>query len=79
MIIVRRKGQTVRFATLLEPVESTGNGVVKTLTLAMNPSSFMATVMHDKGEDVILFPGNKLEEFVVKQKTGEGEKVVLKN
>jgi hypothetical protein len=79
MIIVRRKGQTVRFATLLEPFKSTGNAVVKTLTLAMNPLSFMATVMHDKGEDVILFPGNKLEEFVVKQKTGEGEKVVLKN
>jgi len=78
MIIVRRKGQTVRFATLLEPVESSGKPVVKSLNF--NPSSFTATVSYnDGGEDQISFPENKLGVFVIEQKTGSGTKVVLKN
>jgi oligo-alginate lyase len=79
MIIVRRKGKTVRFVALLEPLVLNGKPVVKTLNLSGDPSSFTATVSHDGGEDLISFQGNKLEEFVIKQKTISGEQVVLKN
>ena len=72
MVIVRRKGQTVRFVTLLEPAPANGKPVVRSVSLS--PDSQTAIVVHEGGEDRISFGENKLENFTVTS----GSKVVLK-
>ena len=76
MVIVRRKGRTVRFAAVLEPVPSMGKPKVKSLNFAEG-HSLEATVVHEGGEDRISFPMTKLDHFTVEQKTDSGLKLVL--
>lgn len=76
MVIVRRKGHTVRFATVLEPVPSTGKNAIKKISLVLD-SSLKAIVVHDQGEDHISFPEGKLENFLVRSETTLGSKIVL--
>ena len=78
MIIVRRKGQTVRFAALLEPAKSAESPVVKAITLTTGPE-FSATIIHDGGKDRVSFPTEKLDNFIIQQETSSGSKILLKS
>lgn len=76
MVIVRRKGETVRFATVLEPIPPGGRPKVKQISL--NRGSLLeAIVIYEGGEDRISFPSTKLEHFTVEQTTGVGSTLVL--
>ena len=76
MVIVRRKGNIVRFATVLEAVPSTAKPKVKDLHF-IEGHSLEAIVVHEGGEDRISFPTTRLDHFTVEQKTALGSKLVL--
>ena len=78
VVIVRRKGKAVRFATLLEPVASNGKAIIKSIELTSEDNSFVAILKYDGHEDRISFSENKLENFLVEQKTGNELKILLK-
>lgn len=78
MVIVRRKGATVRFATVLEPVPSTGKQTVKSINLVQDPY-LKAVVVHDKGEDQVSFGEGKLDRFTVQNKSGQELEIILEN
>lgn len=78
LIIVRRKGHTVRFATLLEPVPDETSTKILNFTV-IEDDSFSATINHDGVEDHISFPEGSLEKFIIMQKRGSGVEDLLKN
>jgi hypothetical protein len=65
MIIVRRKGALVRFVTVLEPLDSTGGSSIKSLNLLTEPTSFKVAVDYNGKKEVISFPKNNLDEYVL--------------
>lgn len=79
MMIVRRKGQTVRFVTLLEPFLTNDNPVKNNLKLIANENYSSITVSYEKEEDKISFLKGKLENFTVEQKRGNSFTTLLKN
>jgi rubrerythrin len=78
MVILRRKGQTVMFAAVIEPVGSAGKQSVKKLTLTKSPE-FSAIITREGGKDLISFPARRLDSFIVQQETKSGLKTILKN
>lgn len=78
MVMVRRKGRTVRFATVLEPVPCEGQPKVREINLNQD-NPLKAIVVYDGGEDHILFPLNSLGHFIVEQRTEGGSKLLLKS
>lgn len=78
MAIVRRKGKTVRFATVLEPVAATGAPKVKDIRLIEGPE-FKVIVDTEGGEDYITFTEGKLDRFKISKHTAAGSKTLLEN
>jgi rubrerythrin len=79
MVIVRRKGQLVRFITVLEPTEAQKQPDVRGVSL-INGSSLAMNIARAGSEDYISLPGKNLENFSVSNKSGSsGQKVVLKS
>lgn len=78
MVIVRRKGQIVRFISVLEPVAMQKQPDIKGLSL-ISGSSLAMSIVRGGGEDRISFLGESLENFTVSRKSGSsGQSVVLK-
>jgi hypothetical protein len=77
VIIVRRKGKSVRFITVLEPVLSGSKNGVKNINVTRD-ALFGTTVIHKDGTDHISFTGDNLEKFIVSRETGSGSKILLK-
>ena len=73
MVIVRRKGNAVRFAALLVPEGNGGKSIVKNLRFESGPSSITAVVSSEGNEERITFPTGKLDSFTVQQ----GSNVIL--
>jgi hypothetical protein len=65
MIIVRRKGELVRFITVLEPVDSTGGSSIKSLNLLTGSTSFKVAIDCNGKKVVISFPKNNLDEYAI--------------
>jgi hypothetical protein len=78
MVIVRRKGQKIRFITVIEPVPLQSEPDVRSLNL-ISGNPLEMSIECSKGEDRILFPGQSLEEFSITNKSeSSGQRVVLK-
>jgi hypothetical protein len=78
VIIVRRRGKSARFITLLEPVPTDGKTSVFMPELVQGDSGSIV-INHTGGKDSVTFRNDKPEHFIVKQITGSGTKIVLEN
>jgi len=77
MLIVRRKGELVRFLTVLEPVLSGQEPIINKLIIT--PRSELAlNIIYTGGEDHISFMGSRLEDFIIEKKKGSDRKLILK-
>ncbi len=79
VVIVRRKGQTVRFVTLLEPVVSGGRPGVEKISLLSRAPSVSVVVTRTDGEEYISFPEGSLTNFIVQKKVDSGYEIALQN
>ena len=79
MVIVRRKGQTVRFVTLLEPVVSGGKSGIEKISLLSRPPSVSVVVTRTDGEEYVSFPEGSLNTFIIQKKAGSGSEFLLQS
>ena len=76
LIIVRRKGETVYFITLLEPVQAGMNSDVRDFEFVPgNPIS--VKISRAEGEDMVSFHDGNISRFKVVAKNSSGETVVM--
>lgn len=78
LIIVRRKGNLVRFAVLLEPVPTGKGSSIKKLE-ALTGTELNYSIIYEGGEDFISFSNDKLESFRIEQKKDSERKLILRS
>jgi rubrerythrin len=77
MVIIRKKGQKVRYVTLLEPFPINGTPKVKSLKIVPGTSAaFSVAVEIDGGEETVTFPSGTPERFMIRN---SGSKILLKS
>jgi hypothetical protein len=76
MVIVRRKGKSVHFITLLEPVPDQKQPDVSELSL-LPGNNLSINIIRTEGEDQVSFTGESLESFSVASKSGTQEQAVV--
>ncbi|MBI5010378.1 MAG: heparinase II/III family protein [Bacteroidia bacterium] len=78
LVIVRRKGNLVRFISVLEPVLEGNISDVKTIE-EMPGNTFGVKISRTESEDMVYFENGDPGKFSVKSKTSSGETLVLKS
>jgi hypothetical protein len=78
VVIVRRKGINVYFISVIEPVPDQMQPDLKGLSIIPG-TSLTVSILRAEGEDVVSFEGENLGSFSVINKSGSGQKTVLRS
>jgi oligo-alginate lyase len=76
MTIVRRKGKTVYFISVLEPVSNQAQPDIESVNI-IEKKPLLISVAGKGGEDLISFSGESLGDFTVFTKKGQSDKTIV--
>jgi len=78
VIIVRRKGRTVRFVSVLEPLFTGEMQKVKTISMRSD-AEFSVAINSSQANDIVVFPQGNMEKFIVRREKMSGSEILLQN